>query len=255
MFVTAAAPGKMKHSYTGLRPDFPNLHIHDIINDPYKPGRRELVKRPSIGTTTSVDDDLLTYGMELVDAMVAKIRHYTLAPQIPAETTLKDRRQKRKEFIARAVAKNTDIEQFAAELQASHTDEQLEAAELRNWTISFDFTGADPKYPQPTPSRVPNDKIRGFIVALDAFVVRMTQSHSAHMDRGIIQQESAAWVTDLADILTYWRAAFPTPFHPTNLELDELERVFNADASRDPAQNEGLPPQGDQGIPREGSPT
>lgn len=104
-FVAKAAPGKMKHTFTGLRPEFSNIHIHLIILERFCPLRREIMKRVEGGSESGFLEPLRTTILEGIDAYAADIRMYTAQTGVTPQAGIEERQQQRADFGIQALDK------------------------------------------------------------------------------------------------------------------------------------------------------
>lgn len=236
MFSQTTEDGKIKHSFTGLRKEFPNYLIHKIINEGILPLRKELMKRPESGGETQITDSLRTYMMTGLDYISRLFQTHAFTKVYDPDATLATRQQDRDSYINSVLDKSSTPESRSRQSDFTHSDNLLPAADAAVHSVSFDYVGlTDKDMAQPTPERVQNSVIREVIYGLDLLVVQMTVSHSADNPRTILAQEAARWLTDLDEIYYVVDSYDPgtTPFHPTALSLNEKDNMFNADGSYD----------------------
>lgn len=236
-FVGEAQPGKMRHTFTGIKTMFANYLIHKIINENMRPFRVELMRRTEGGGEASqVTETLRTYMLDELQNIRTAIQTYAFTAVPDPEVLLADRKKRRDEHVNRMLDKKITAEDITREESFTHSDELLEPADAAYWTVTFDYTGQfDKDMAQPTPERVQNDLLREVIVALDKIIVKMTRSHSSDNPRTILAQEAADFVNDL-DLVYHAVDAFDpgkVPFRPTAISLNERENFFNADGTFD----------------------
>lgn len=236
-FVVQAAPGKMKHTFTGFKPTFANVHIHLIMLEQVKPLREEIMKRTEVAGEAGWLESLRTKVLEGINATASAVRQYTAQDTIDPGITLSDRQSLREAFKDQAIDKGVSFEDLARNREATHTDQQLHPSQLNPFSVTFDYVGnTNLDWAQPTPDRVQHPQLRLIVIALDSFLVTMSNSHSSDLARGILSDESAIWIADLADLYNLADSArfIPVPFYPTATSLNERETRFNADGSADP---------------------
>jgi hypothetical protein len=241
VFKEAAAPGKMRHTFTGIVSTFPNESIHVIIHK-IMAYRKELVKRREFQAETAWDDQLLLFVHSFLQNIGKEIDEVTYHRKWAPGTLLAERQKVQNEFREKAVSKTTTVEDLANMMEATHSDEMLVAASPVMYTVTFDYTGENADYPQPTPARIPNETARAFIVGLDHFVVSMTQSNSAWMPRTINQHEAAMFQAQLADLFKLAAIRGGTdslPHIPTSVDRSQQDRLWNADGAFDPPLTSG----------------
>lgn len=235
-FVAETEPGKMKHTYTGIRPQFPNLVLHKIINESIRPFRVELMRRTEGGGETQVVETLRTYMLDNLENIRKQVQRFAFTAVPDPEATLSDRKSRRDAYINRVLDKANTAEIITRDPQFTHSDELLEPLDASFHAITFDYTGRfDADMAQPTPERVQNDLIREVVIGVDRLVVQMTRSHSADNPRTILAQEAAQFITDLDLIYEAVDSYDPgkVVFHPTAISLNERDNFFNADGVED----------------------
>lgn len=236
MYNPSVVPGKMKHTFTGVRPEFPNYLVHEIIRAAIVPFRVELMRRPEAGGETQVTDSLRTYMLDNIQYIREQFQENAFTAVYDPDVTLTERKAKRDVYVNTVLDKSNTAEAQTRLESYTHSDEMLPAADSSVHSLTFDFTGLnDRDLAQPTPERVQNPLIRNTIIALDRIVVNMTVSHSADNPRTIIAQEAAAWITDVDGVYHMVDSFDPgkVPFHPTALSLNEKDTMFNADGTYD----------------------
>lgn len=244
VFVVETQPGKMKHTFTGIRPEFPNLMLHKIINEAIRPFRVELMRRTENGGETQVVETLRTYMLDNLETIRKNVQRYAFTAVPDAEVTLAERKLRRDTYINTVLNKNNTAEITSRDVQFTHSDELLEPLDMSFHSVTFDYTGQfDKDMAQPTPSRVENDLVREVIVGLDRLVVQMTRSHSADNPRTVLAQEAAGFITDIDLMYEAVDSYDPSkvPFHPTAVSLNERENFFNADGAYDVSVVTGEP--------------
>lgn len=244
-FKIEADPGKMKHTFTGIRTTFPNLIIHKIIRDSIGPFRVELMRRTESGGETQLTPSLRTYMLDNLQFINEQIQTHTNTNIFDPDVTLQARKADRDTYINEVIDKSNTAESMSRRPDFTHEDKLLPASELTVHSITFDYEGlTDLDWVQPTPDRVQNPILREVVVGLDYLVVEMTRSHSADNPRTILSQESARFLSGLHLLYQMVDAYDPglVPFHPTAFSLNERENVFNSDGSHDPAVDAGNAP-------------
>lgn len=243
-FSASTQVGKMKHTFTGIRPEFPNLLIHKIINEAIKPFRVELMRRTEGGGGTQVTESLRTYMMDNLQNIRTQIQLYADTTTFDPLATLVDRKTRRDTYINTILDKANTAEVQTRKPDFTHSDEILSPLDASFHSITFDYTGQyDKDFAQPTPERIPNDLMREVVIGLDRLVVEFTRLHSSQNPRTLIAEEAAELITDLDDIYQAVDAFDPgqTPFHPSAISLNERDDFFNADGSFDPDVTLGTP--------------
>ena len=236
-FIVQAEPGKMKHTFTGFKPVFANVHIHLIMLEQVKPLREEIMRRTEVASEAGWLEALRTKVLEGIEATSHAVRQYTAQDTLDPEITLEERRRLRDEFKDKALDKNVPFEQLARSREATHTDQHLHPSQIHPFSVTFDYQGlTNLDWAQPTPDRVQHPQLRLVVIALDTFMVTMSNSHSSDLSRGILSDDSQTWLADLADLYNIADSAryIPQPFYPTAESLNERETRFNADGSQDP---------------------
>lgn len=249
IYVEAAQPGKMRHTFTGLRTTFPNLGIHYIIAKQVLPLRMLIVQQGAGKQEGPIDVNLMTAIHDGLDNITQTLKTITFTGQGNlANATLDTRRKAQTDFIGQSADCKYTVEQMANALGASFADALLQPVGINDPTVSFDFQGKDPDYPQPTPGRFPNNDIRMIIVGLDLITVYMSTMPSASMRRQINQEDNARLQAQFADLYAAasWGAQRSEPYNPTGTMRSQLDSVFNADGQFDPDMNEGDAQKGEQ---------
>lgn len=239
-------PGHIKHSFTGLRPAFPNRGLHFVIIDRIIPLRKQLLTRSEKQQPGRWEKSLATYAQEGLESINAGIQHMRHDADTTDLKTLEVRRQERDAFIKRAGVES--LEKLAADKDATHTDELLGGTTPRIASVHFDYTGLkDPNMAQATPARVQNSDMRSLIIELDGLVVAMSNSPSADHPRTINEHDAAAFTAALADLfkLVDRAASLTEPYHPSGTLRGQYDDGFNADASFDPEATAGGGLQGE----------
>lgn len=249
IYKEASTPGRMRHTFTGLRTTFPNLGIHYVIAKQVLPLRILIVQQGAGKQEGPIDVNLMTAIHDGVDNITKTLKTLTFTGQSNlANADLATRRKAQADFISKSADAAYSVEKMAEDLGASFADALLQPVGINDPTVSFDFKGNDPDYPQPTPGRFPNNDIRMIIVGLDLITVYMTTMPSASMRRQINQEDNARLQAQFADLYaaTSWGAQRSEPYNPTGTMRSQLDAVFNADGSFDPALNEGDAQKGEQ---------
>ena len=249
IYQEASQPGKMRHTFTGLRTTFPNLGLHYVIAKQVLPLRVLIVQQGAGKQEGPIDVNLMTAIHDGIDniSRTLKTLTFTGAGDL-ANADLATRRKAQADFIGKSAAAEYTVEKMATDLGASFADALLQPVGINDPTVSFDFKGQDPDYPQPTPGRFPNNDIRMILVGLDLITVYMTTMPSASMRRQINQEDNARLQAQFADLYaaTSWGAQRSEPYNPTGTMRSQLDGVFNADGSFDPQLNEGDAQKGEQ---------
>ena len=244
-FKASTDPGKMKHTFTGLRAEFPNQHIHAIILNAYKPLRVEIMRRSETGMEATLPEPLRTTIFEGIDYLVQEIREYTAESTMAPNITIDERKKLRQDFGEEIRDKGTDFEKLARQNSATHQDRVLQPGTTIPMSLTFDYQGlGDKDFAQPTPDRVQHPVLRTIVIGLDKLVVMMTDSHSADTETTIISREAEIWLAFLIDLRNVLDKYDPgnMPFFPTSRSINERETSFNADGSNDPLISDGDAP-------------
>lgn len=242
IYQDTAKPGTMRHTFTGVRPQFSNKAIHKIIESHILPLRRELLQRPEFRSDAMWTADLVTLVQQGLDTIAKEIKQYTYrTDDIVAGKSLDERLKRQQEYMTKANAKGTSLEALALDTEASHADEMTQPADQRIGALSFDWTGEDADYAQPTPGRIPNSGARVVIIGLDRLLVEMTVSNSADHPRSINEYDAATFQTQLADLFNVAAQAGSesNPYLPTGTRRSQLDQVWNADGTYDPTLMSG----------------
>ena len=245
MYNPSTLPGKMKHTFTGLRVEFPNYLMHEIMSSAIVPFRKELMKRPETGGETQVTETLRTYMLDNLQYIRAQFQENAFTAVFDPDATLAERKNQRDAYINTVLQKTNTAESQTRLDTFTHSDELLPAADSSVHSVTFDYQGlSDRDMAQPTPERVQNSLVRAVVVALDRIIVNMSVSHSADNPRTIIAQEAARWISDIDDVYHTVDSYDPgqAPFHPTAISLNEKDRMFNADGSADVEVGAGSAP-------------
>lgn len=256
VFVAETEPGKMKHTFTGIRPQFPNLVLHKIINESIRPFRVELMRRTEGGGETQVVETLRTYMLDNLQNIRTQIQRFAFTAVPDPEATLSERKARRDAYINRVLDKTMSAESITRDPEFTHSDELLEPLDASFHAITFDYTGKfDQDMAQPTPERVQNDLIREVVIGIDRMIVQMTRSHSADNPRTLLAQEAAQFITDL-DLLYEAVDSFDPGkmvFHPTAISLNERDNFFNSDGVEDVPVTQGWATGEPSSVTRRGS--
>lgn len=243
-FKREAVPGKMKHTFTALRRSFPNVAIHAVIGHAFL-YRKELCKRTEFDSTTAWNDLLVNFCHNCLTKLGEEIDEITYrggAIQRP----LAERNKEMLAFIATATQKTTSIEALATSTDAQHADQVFGPVEFNQTTIPFDVTGEDADYPQPTPSRFRNTAGRQLIIGIDRWIVFLSRTQSADLQRMINQYEAAiakSMLSELYALVSTRGGNDELPFIPTSIDRSQLDDVYNADGSLDPSLHDAVRPQ------------
>ena len=257
-FTAETEPGKMKHTFTGLRVEFPNLVLHKIIRESVTPFRVELMKRTEAGGETQLTDTMRTYMLDNLETIRKAFQTHANTNVFRPDVTLDERKAARDSFINKVLNKANTAEVQTREPDFTNSDAVLHPADTAVHNITFDYTGeSDKDFAQPTPDRVQNSVVREVVVGLDYLVVAMSRSHSADNPRTIIAQEAAGFITNIDLMYELVDSYDPgkVPFHPTATSLNEKETFFNADGVHDPAVTEGQAPGERSSTTRVGQPS
>ncbi len=242
-YIVGADPGKMKHTFTGLRTAFPNSRLHLFLASAYIPFRKELLRRKEVGNSSSgITEPLRTKVLENLQFFMRQLQQYTAETGATSAATLDERIANRTKFMDAVLDKSMKLETLAEQSAATHTDQVLGASVSAINTLTFDYEGvSDRDMAQPTPDRVPSIAIRALIVGLDRLIVDMTNSHSAENQFTFVREDVTSWITRLSDMYHEFELYNTTewPYLPTNMSLNEVEQRFNADGSFDIAVTEG----------------
>lgn len=248
VYTDEAQPGKIKHTFTGLRQQFPNQAIHSVILQRILPFRREMFLRPEFQQEQRWETNLVTLFQRGLTDISDAVKEYTDRNSASdVNKSLDERAKDLADFINKANAKDKSLETLAKDVAATHADEQTQPADQRIGSLHFDYTGNNPDYPQPTPGRMPNGSARVVVVGIDRLIVLMSNSHSADHPKTINEHDAAVFQSHLADLFNVIQRAgeVDTPYYPTSLRRSQLDGVFNADGAHDPDINDGSGQQGD----------
>lgn len=244
-FKIESGHGKMKHTFTGIRPEFPNFLIHKIINEAVLPFRIELMRRAETAAETQLSDNLRTYMLDNLQYLRSKLQTYAFTAVYDPDVTLETRKTNRDAYVNTVLDKSNTAELETRKVNFTHSDELLGPADVTVHNVTFDYTGlVDKDMAQPTPDRIHNDIVRETVVGLDYMIVAMTRCHSADNTRTIMAQEAATFITDFVDLLYHNIDSHDpgvVPFHPTATSLNERDNLWNANGEFDPEVDMGGP--------------
>ena len=242
IFQAAAADGNMRHTFTGLNKAFPNVSIHECIRDVVLPFRKELTRRREFQSAIPWDQNLELWTHEYLNTWSERIKVITYQPTIQNGATLEERRKNQLDFVAETQGKS--LEELASAPDASHADRLLPTANPLVLTLTFDHTGKDPDYPQPTPGRIADPMARALITGVDHLLVEMTLSPSADHPRTVNAQDAARWQSALVDLwkLTSVASGERRPYTPTGVDRSQYDGLWNADRAADPKLSDGPGP-------------
>lgn len=244
-FNVGAVEGKMRHTFTGLKPTFKNLHIHLILSQCFVPMRQELMRRPEAASESGMSESLRTLLFEDIECWAKHIRKYQSGESLDPLITLTERRDRRSDFSKRILDVGEDFETITRDPAATHLDRILPPGTATPTTVTFDYKGStNTDFAQPTPDRVQHPILRSLIVATDYLAVEMTRSHSSDLEATIISEEAVIWLAGLSDIYRILDDYDPNtfPFHPTATSGNEKEQFWNADGASDPLISAGDAP-------------
>lgn len=176
----------MQNTFTGLVRQCTNAGIHAVV-DEMMAFRMQLVKRPERASLSGWNDALNFFLLQQLEKIRRTVARVTYAP---SSSNPEEVRQLR-------MAQAGDVNVTLGALHndgAVHYDDIMLATRERVREFPYDFTGADPNFPQPTPELFPNHWLRTFIIELDAIVVGLTRLDSRH-EPGTINQYESAQVT------------------------------------------------------------
>lgn len=242
VFKIDAEPGKMKHTFTNLRPHFANLVMHKIINSAILPFRVELMRRAESNAETQLQDDLRTYMLDCLQYLRSQLQAYAHTAVYQPNETLANRKLKRDEYINTILTKTNTAEEQTRLATFTHSDEILGAADQLVHSVTFDYPGlTDRDMAQPTRDRIQNPIMRETVIGLDWLIVKMSNSHSASIPRVILAQEAADFITEVDNLYYNIDSYDPgvVPFHPTATSLNERDNGWNADGAFDPLVSAG----------------
>lgn len=242
-----ADAGKLKSTFTGLRSQFPNMAIHKVISEEFCPFREALARRSEFATPGLWEGPIVTFTQSWLDKFCNSIRGITHKDELAADTPLKERQQALAKHVERMISEES-LEDIASDPNATHGDLMLQPSSPRVQTLAFDWTGNDPNYPQPTPGRFKDPSARVLITALDVLVVEMTNSPSSNGSRTVIKNDSAMWISWLADMFNIAKNAATNrnPYVPEALQRGQYDHIWNADGGSDRLLSEGDGQQGEQ---------
>ena len=252
-FKVAADPGKMRHTFTGIKPTFKNLHIHLILSQCFVPMRQEMMRRPEVASESGMGDSLRTLIFEDIECWAKYIRKYQAGDALDPGITLQQRRDRRKQFSDRILDVGEDFETITRDPEATHMDRILPPGTATPTTLTFDYKGeVNTDFAQPTPDRVQHPVLRALVVASDYLAVEMTRSHSSDLEATIISEEAVIWLAALSDMYRILDDYDPNtfPFHPTATSGNEKEQFWNADGQNDPPISQGDAPGEARGTNR-----
>ena len=176
----------MQNTFTGLVRQCTNAGIHAVV-DEMMAFRMQLVKRPERASLSGWNDALNFFLLQQLEKIRRTVARVTYAPSSSNP----------EEVRALRMQQAGDINVTLGTLHndgAVHYDDIMLATRERVREFPYDFTGADPNFPQPTPELFPNHWLRTFITELDAIVVGLTRLDSRH-EPGTINQYESAQVT------------------------------------------------------------
>lgn len=249
IYKSAAEVGKMRHTFTGLRPTFANLAVHYVLAKQVLPLRLSIVQQGAGLQDGHIDTTLMTHLHDGLDNITQTLKQMTFEGQAEqAAASLAERRKQQQDFIAKAGDKDYSVEQMAQALGASFADALLQPTGSNDPSLQFDWEGKDPDYPQPTPGRFPNADVRMIIVGMDLITVYMTTMPSASIRRHINAEDNARLQAMWADLygVVSWAGRRTEPYNPTGTMRSQLDSVWNADGAKDPFLNEGDAQRGEQ---------
>lgn len=231
----------MKHTFTGIRTIFPNVAIHKLISEEFLPFRKALCRRPEFQTNGLWEQPLVTFVHSYLDKITKSIRGVTQKDEILSTAPLADR-QKALELNISRMVNDESIESIANDPASSHSDLMLQPATPRIQGLTFDFTGNDPDYPQPTPGRYQDPSARILITGLDICIVEMTNSPSSNASRTVIRNDAANWITWIADLynVAAQAAVNVNPYIAEGLNRSQYDGIWNADGAADTKLSDGL---------------
>jgi hypothetical protein len=252
-----ADPGSIKNSFTGIRAVFPNVAIHTVISEDFLPFRMALCRRTEFQTPGLWEGPLVTFVQQWLTRISESIRQITAIDELPVDSPLTDRVEALNAHVARMVDKGESLESIANDPRATHGDLMLQPANPRTQTLTFDYTGNHPDFPQPTPGRFKDSSARVLITGLDLLVVEMTNSPSSNATRTVNRHDSALWIGWLADLYNVARfaATNSNPYVPEALQRSQYDSIWNADGAFDPKANQGDGQQGEQTSTSPATPT
>ena len=247
VFTSVAQPGNMKYTFTGLRMTFPNVAIHYVLQQ-YWAYRRAIVYRPEVNVEARWSPAIVTWNQTALMSMVDRIKEVTDQQVFDPDKPLKDRVKAEEDFVKQITSKSEDFEALAKAQSATHSDEFMGPADIVEPSISFDLTGNNADFPQPTSSRIKSEYYRDLMIGLDRLAVIMSNSPSSNLPNYVNPRDAAAWLTRIADIwhITNRAGSSEEPYLPDGLWRSQLDAVTNADGSLDRPASEGRTLRGEQ---------
>lgn len=245
----ASDPGKMRHTFTGLRSTFASIPIHYAIAKHILPLRIGICQQGRGVSEGAIDVNLMTFIHSGLLNVTQYLKDNTFDGQVKLASASLDERQKAQaEFVKQAKDRKFTVENMAAELSASHSDALLQPPGTNDPSLMFDWEGRSPDYPQPTPARFPNSDIRLAVVGLDLITVHLTNMPSASERRHLNAQDNARAQIMFADLYSVVSRAGQQiqPYNPAGVLESQKDGVWNADGSHDVDLNEGDGQRGEQ---------
>ena len=219
----------MKNTFTGTVLQFPNRGIHYMLAE-VMTLRKQCVLRDEFKSLTGWNDSLNEYlqtGLEKIAATVKRVC-YSPSGVDPVEV--------RAQRIAQAKDTTTGLKEVFDGKSINSDDIVMPNLPLTK-EVSYDLTGVDPDYPQPTPDRIPNDTARAFVVGLDYLVVMATNLDSRTQPATISAFECAQLLAMLNELyaLTELKGGEKNKSDaPTGVPMSVRPSTFNADGQYDP---------------------
>jgi hypothetical protein len=244
----SSAPGLLKNTFTGIRSTFPNVAIHKLISEEFLPFRKALCRRPEFQSVGLWEQPVVTF----VQAYLTKIRNsiveVTSKDEVAVDAPLAERQAALNAHVDRMINTAETLEDIARDPLASHGDLMMQPATPRVQPLTFNWSGNDADYPQPTPGRYQDPSARVLITGLDMCVVEMTNSPSSNASRTINRYDASIWIGWLADLYNVARhaATNQNPYIPEGLNRSQYDNIWNADGSKDTPLGSGDAQNGEQ---------
>jgi len=223
----------MQNTFTGAVLQFPNRGIHFLISETMT-FRKQLTPRKEFTSQSGWNDAFNDYLKRQLEALCVTVKRITYAvSSSDAEAVRKKRLED---------AKNTEtglVESFDG--KSINSDEAVMPAMTRDGELTYDWTGADPDFPQPTVGLVPNDHARSIIAGLDNFVVTATNLDSRTQPSTINKTEAVQLLhllNELHSICMLKGGEANRAEIPTGLMPSQRSETFNADGQYDPNDEE-----------------
>jgi len=223
----------MQNTFTGAVLQFPNRGIHFLLAE-VMTFRKQLTMRKEFTSQSGWDDAFNNYLKRQLEALCVTVKRVTYSPSAGDAEAVRQKRLEEAQDTSTGLA-------AAFDGKSINSDDSVMPAMTRDGEVTYDLTGADPDFPQPTVSLIPNDHARAVVGGLDNFVVTATNLDSRTQPSTINAAESVQLLhllNELYSICMLKGGEENRTEIPTGLMPSQRADTFNADGAHDPTESE-----------------